>query len=393
MELSQSRKVRVCSYIWLFYPHTVPGIKPHTEVLLQISELRQHDLADSHLNLKFMLAEPTSWGERGHLVATGQIQLSKPRSLQLLRNIGEPPSGQLKVNLTGNNLSIASSSGSLWGFDLVQGALVFLARPTREGGPRPNILTEPLLFDLYRSQTDNDRGCDFGRNWNGRRLHQAKHHGIQSSWEEKEGGILEVVAKTRIAPPVLNWALELTTTYRFTRDAVFIRAHAKPTGNLLPRAWGRLGLTTALVGCGRVRWFGRGPGESYRDRKQSQLIGRWEAPADDLITDYEFPQENGNRTDVRWVEFLTEDAKNPLRLLRARYGDWEGASFSVLPYSARDLDEAKHPYELYERKRGDRVVHLDWLHHGLGTGSCGPETLPQYALDAWREYVVEVVLD
>jgi beta-galactosidase len=138
------------------------------------------------------------------------------------------------------------------------------------------------------------------------------------------------------------------------------------------------------------------------------LVGRWELNAEDMMTDYEFPQENGNRTDVRWVEFVAlGSSKQSLsasgpgavtkpeyrRLLRARYGDFEGASFSVLPYSARDLDEAQHPYELRKRKRKDRVVHLDWMHHGLGTGSCGPETLPEYTLDAGREYEVEVVLD
>jgi beta-galactosidase len=272
----------------------------------------------------------------------------------------------------------------------------------------PNILTEPLLFDIYRAPTDNDRGCDFGRNWLDRRLHQAKQHLIRSSWHQNPDGTVQVVVHSRIAPPVLNWALEITATYHFTSLYVSIRAHAKPTGNLLPRAWARFGLVTAITECERVRWFGRGPGESYRDRKLGQLVGRWELNAEDMMTDYEFPQENGNRTDARWVEFLAAPAspKSPStsgsgartkpeypRLLRARYGDFEGASFSVLPHSAQDLDEAQHPYELRERRRADRVVHLDWMHHGLGTGSCGPETLPEYTLDAGREYEAEVVLD
>lgn len=360
---------------------------------MKIPKLEQVQLANSHLNLKFVLAKSTNWGKEGHLVATGQVQLTKPKALQRPRNISTPLSKQIKVQMMPDTvLSITSAQGLIWLFDLVRGALIYFSRPDPNGGPQPNILTEPLLFDLYRSQTDNDRGCDFGRNWNDRRLHQAKHHGIQTTWEQKADGVVEIVTKTRFAPPVMNWALEVTTTYYFTGGAVLIHANARPTGNLLPRAWGRLGLVTAIAGCERVRWFGRGPGESYRDRKQSQLVGKWEAPADELITDYEFPQENGNRSDVQWVEFLSEGDK-PQRLLRARYGDFEGASFSVLPYSARDLDDSKHPYELHDRKRADRVVHLDWMHHGLGTGSCGPETLPQHTLDANREYQVEVVLD
>ena len=123
-----------------------------------------------------------------------------------------------------------------------------------------------------------------------------------------------------------------------------------------------------------------------------------------MVTPYEFPQENGNRTDVRWVELLGERLtptptpggvveEGPRRLLRARYGDFEGASFSVLPWGAEELEEARHPYELEGMRRKGRVVHLDWMHHGLGTGSCGPETLPEYTLEAGREYEVEVVLD
>jgi beta-galactosidase len=298
-------------------------------------------------------------------------------------------------------LLIFGRNGDSWTFDLARGAIVSWVRRV----PDPitirsyrNILTEPLLFDIYRAQTDNDRGCDFGRNWRDRRLHQAKQHLIQSSWQQRAEGIIEVVVKSRIAPPVLNWALEITATYHFNsmESSVSIRVHAKPTGNLLPRAWGRLGLVTAVAGCERVRWLGRGPGESYRDKKLSQLVGQWDLPVDGLITDYEFPQENGNRTDVQWVELLSakdEYDQKPSRLLRARYRGVEGASFSVLPYSARDLDEAQHPYELHDRKRKDRVVHLDWMHHGLGTGSCGPETLPQYTLDASKEYDLEIVLD
>jgi beta-galactosidase len=234
---------------------------------------------------------------------------------------------------------------------------------------------------------------------------------------------------------VLNWALEIHATYHFrSNGSLLVSARARPTGELLPRAWGRLGLVVGIRGLERARWFGRGPGECYRDRKESQAVGRWEVEGGGLEVGYEFPQENGNRADVRWVEFLgglggenkggeggggmgemegvegmgemegvegmgmqgAEEAskgEKPERLLRARFGDFEGASFSALPYTARDLDEAKHPYELRERRREDTVVHLDWMHHGLGTGSCGPETLPKYTLDAGKEYEVEVVLD
>ncbi|KAK4237238.1 glycoside hydrolase [Achaetomium macrosporum] len=386
-------------------PVAIPNnIEPHTEALLHIPGLEHMHPAVTHINLKFVLSKATGWCEAGHVVATGQIQLQERSNLRrAMVMIGHPAPRPSVIEGPGiqknTTLLINGGHGNSWMFDLARGALVSWRRPLPDPDcltSYPNILTEPLLFDVYRAQTDNDRGCDFGRNWRDRRLHQAKQHLVQSSWQQRADGVVEVVVKNRIAPPVMNWALEVTATYHFSDASVSIRAHAKPTGNLLPRAWGRLGLVTAVAGCERVHWFGRGPGESYRDKKLSQLVGMWDLPVDELITDYEFPQENGNRTDVRWVELLSrEDGidHKRRRLLRASYGTFQGASFSVLPYSAHDLDEAQHPYELRERRREDRVVHLDWMHHGLGTGSCGPETLPQYTLDASKEYDLEIVLE
>ncbi|KAK3945489.1 glycoside hydrolase [Diplogelasinospora grovesii] len=371
------------------------GLKPHTSAVIKIPNLPRILSPDSHLTLEFSYAEATPWCETGHVVATGQIRLSPPANLPLLQSPTYPFAAKV-VNKT--VLSISAPLSPAWEFDLTQGALTSWIRPSFEGG---NILTEPLRIDLYRAQTDNDRGCDFGRNWTDRRLHQMKNHLIQASWNQKSDGAVEVMVKGRIAPPVVNWALEHTTTYLFSRDAVHIKVRAKPTGYGLPRAWARFGLTTGIMGCETVGWFGRGPGESYRDKKESQLVGTYERKVDELFTDYEFPQENGNRCDVRWVEFCEGGGggrgisrRRPgKRLLRARFGTHEGASFTALHYDTKSLEESQHPYELHKKKREDTVVHLDWYHHGLGTGSCGPETLPEYTLRADQEFECEIVLD
>ena len=387
--------------------HTTAGIKPHTEALVHIPKLKQHHAPDSHLNLMFLLKSSTPWAKAGHIITIGQLQLSKPQPLhlQLYPTLTSHLTQPLKASLTPNTtvLSITNPLGPSWHFDLALGAITSWQPAPSPHHPNPtNILTTPLNFALHRAQTDNDRGCDFGRDWLDRRLHQATPHCLHSAWHQPTPDTVQVTTRIRIAPPVLNWACEINATYTFTSTHVILRVHAKPTGDLLPRAWGRLGLTTEVQGCESARWYGRGFGESYRDRKRSQFVRRWEVGVEDLITPYEFPQEMGGRADVRWVELLGErpppdprgrPSEGPRRLLRARYGDFEGASFSVLPWGAEELDEAKHPYELEGMRRKGRVVHLDWMHHGLGTGSCGPETLPEYTLEAGREYEVEVVLD
>ena len=72
----------------------------------------------------------------------------------------------------------------------------------------------------------------------------------------------------------------------------------------------RLALPAALD---RVEWFGRGPGEAYRDTRRAARVGRFAASVDELQTPYVCPQENGSRTEVRWAT-LTDAAGAGLRV-------------------------------------------------------------------------------
>lgn len=367
-----------------------------------------------------------------------------------------------------------SDTSTCWTFDLAYGHLTSWRR--RGGHPssqhhqqQQDILRAPLTFSLYRALTNNDAGGDDpeghpgsqGRQWRDARVHLARHHpktppvggaggddhGAQTGWTHeraRDGGTDVVTLRVpgRIAPPVLAWGVDVVTTYRFfvdtdgdddaaangaeDRPTVHIHVRATAAGPWVPPTLPRFGLALGLRGGGaaRARWFGRGPGESYRDKKEAQLVGPHALPLGALSTDYEVPQENGNRTDVRWVEFWEgggddEDkgagdvggqgggrgwrGGEERRLLRARFGDLEGASFSASRFTTRELDVARHPFEL-RAMAGDRVegddgggeetvwVHLDWVHHGLGTGSCGPETMPHYSLSE-KEFEFEILLD
>jgi len=89
-----------------------------------------------------------------------------------------------------------------------------------------------------------------------------------------------------------------------------------------------------------------------------------------LFTPYIFPQENGNRTDVRWVEFTGADGRG----FRASGVD----NFSAHRYTTQDLEKARHTTEL--TPRDFLTVNLDHQHHGLGSASCGPGPWEQHQL-------------
>ena len=135
----------------------------------------------------------------------------------------------------------------------------------------------------------------------------------------------------------------------------------------------RVGLTLELPArFGQFRWFGRGPHETYRDRKGGALVGEYSGTVDAQHVPYPVPQENGNKTDVRWAEL--SDGEGAWLRVEA----WPCMETSVSRFSVADLDAAEHSYELTER---DSVFwHLDWGQAGVGNGSHGPRTLERYQL-------------
>jgi len=135
----------------------------------------------------------------------------------------------------------------------------------------------------------------------------------------------------------------------------------------LPRLGVELTLPLALR---RVEWFGRGPHENYRDRDAGCTVGRYSADVDELHVPYIMPQECGNHSAVRWATLRGADGHG-LRITAP-----EHMEFSASRLSGNDLFKALHTNEL--RPRELILVHLDYWQRGVGTATCGPDTLPQY---------------
>ena len=299
------------------------------------------------LELRFTLRDSTNWAEAGHEVAFGQIPLAPAASFTVLKSISPSTAPQVK-QISPQLLSITSSSDVEWKFNIVHGTLTSWLSTGVE------LIEKPPMLDFYRAQTDNDSPSEFGTSWISAYLHQTKQHVRSVSWTSGKND-LKIVVNARIAPPVLEWSVDATFTYTFTDKHISIHVKGEPKGLNVPPTFARIGLTLSLNGVETAEWFGRGPGESYSDKKLSQRLGTWSAPIDDLFTHYEFPQETGNRTDTRWVHFKGKQGVS----LKAAFGDLDGASFSALNYTTKDIDECKHPYELYKRRKRRRL--LGWI--------------------------------
>ena len=115
-------------------------------------------------------------------------------------------------------------------------------------------------------------------------------------------------------------------------------------------------------------------GETYPDSRQAGRVGIWERTMDQMTTPYERPQENGNRSDTRWVT-LTDAYGAGVKVMGQPW-----INFSAHRNTPEEFAGARHPVDL--APRNEIVLILDFAQNGLGTASCGPGVLPPYKLAA-----------
>ncbi|KAH7025422.1 glycoside hydrolase family 2 protein [Macrophomina phaseolina] len=357
----------------------IPSIQPGQEAKLSIPVMTLSELPDgSYAQLDWTLKSSTAWAAAGHEVTSQQF-LIKPyadrtpleSSTARKISISEQSSADLKIQ--------GPKSG--WHFDLAKGLLTSWIKGSHE------ILHSSPILSFHRAPTDNDGSV--AADWDEKLLPLARPHCRSVSWRhDQTANTVTVATEHRIAPPILEWAVTTQTEYVFYGtedggDAVRVSISTKASGKNLPSTFARIGLEFAISSSFQnSQWFGRGPGESYRDKKESQRVGNWEMPIDSLWTEYEVPQEGSNRTDVRWVEFsgFVPETEVPISLHASFVGLPQGGNFTASHFATKDVAEAAHPYQLHRNRREEVFVRLDMDHQGLGTESCGPGALPQYSL-------------
>src|SRR5699024_9822802 len=144
--------------------------------------------------------------------------------------------------------------------------------------------------------------------------------------------------------------VELTYTIHGDGD-VYIDVSGNPTGNA-PDTLPRIGLEMMMPNSlDHAKWYGRGTGESYADTKDANRFGIYDKKVDELMTNYVYPQENGNRTDVKWASFTNLHGMGLFTSGEPTF------NFSAHRYSVADFDKAQHTHELSERN--EIFLHLD----------------------------------
>lgn len=356
------------------------------QVTIPISELQKTILApdrEYYLSLNFSLKADASWAKQGHVVATEQIQLplevSKYSKTAAILPIEQNANIEYSetadaILFTGGDfkLSVDKATGGLKNYSFNGHEIL---------GNEPS-----LLLNAFRAPLANDKWAM--NQWLGAGTRNLKHSASNIEVSKLAGGILRVSFKLRsqgtrsealmdydsgkgtiedrgaIGEKDFHFNSELSYTI-LPHGTVKVQASIIPSDSslILPKLGFIMALPQTLD---QVKWFGRGPGENYPDRRAGSPIGIYTNSVEGMVEKYPKPMEMGNRMDTRWVALSNK--KQQGILVSAQQGD--SFNFSALPFTPQAIMEAAHPHELV--RAGKTILSLDASTLGLGGASCGP---------------------
>jgi len=331
--------------------------------------LAKFNFADNHeyfLKISFALTKDTSWACKGHELAWDQFQLQKAEIK--LRDAGKSsPALELSKNdkeikITGQDFAVTFSKN--------QGAIVSYLSKGKE------MLASPFIPNFWRPPTDNDDSVNCGGNKMPERLGIWKDAGQKrtidsTKYEEKSAGEIEVSVQATLNAK----ESKLITNYHIYGDGtILVDNTLKPAENLpnIPRVGMQVKMPKEFS---NMTWYGRGPHENYWDRKTGAAVGIYTEKVTPPAHSYIRPQENGNRTDVRWMRMTNDEG------IGLEFVGQPLLYVSAWPHSMEDIENAWHPYEMPER---DYItVNVDYKQMGVGADYCwGAKVYPKYTLPA-----------
>lgn len=339
---------------------TPAGTAEEITIPLQLPE-RGTAGASYWLTITFVQKEQTRWAPSGYEVAWTQFQLPVDTAPILPLTLEDLP--PLNVHSMEEGLLIQGDDFQII-IDKQQGLISrweYQATPLITIGPRLNIWRAPTDNDMHIKQEWRNNGLD-------RLIARTTSVALTTCTEQ----FVQITAVGSLGSYGVKRHFDYQYTYCiYGTGDVLLHVYLNPCRQLpqLPRVGLQLTMPEPFT---RFAWYGRGPHESYRDRKESAPVGVYHGSVQEQFVPYIMPQENGNKSDTRWA------AITDLRGVGLLAIGHPLLNVSAQHYRMEDLTNAMHTYEL-QRQR-ETVVNLDYQHNGLGSNSCGPGPLPEYQL-------------
>ena len=329
------------------------------------------DAGEYVVTVSFVLKEDTLWAQRGHEVAFGQgiyeIEAPQQRKAPSYMKVTD---GTYNLGIKGEHFEVLFDKG---GKGLV--SYVYGGREMIKAIPKPNF---------WRAPTDNDNGNQMPfryAQWKLASMYQL--NGIPGSKEPNPVIVQDAdkvtVTYTYYLPTTPESSCEVA--YTVTGDGTVHTAlsYNPPKGIHDMPEFGMLFKFDADYE--NLTWYGYGPAETYCDRERGGKLGIHHNKVADNIAQYLVPQECGNHTHVRRAS-VTDN------LGRGMEFSGKELSFSALPYTPHELENAMHSYELPPVYY--TVVRVALQQMGVaGDDSWGARTHEEYLIDVTRPLKLE----
>ena len=324
------------------------------------------------LNVSFATKADTRWAKKGWVVARNQVRLTAPTAWT--PRAAAPSADGVRIDAAnprtvrveaGDTTAVFSrATGTLC--ELVMGGVTVLKDPA------PGLAAGPLLT-CGRALVDNDRWLrDWGDGFMNSGLTQLSHH---PSPLVVSGNTVRV---TTAVDGAHSAGFRHDQVWTFFPDGTIELGNVTMPHGTMPKQLPRFGLSLRLdPALEHMAYYGRGPHENYVDRRRSAFFGLWRSTVTEQYVDYLRPQDNGYRTDLRWVAFTDGQGRG------VRFSSSFPLHVQALHYSLEDLVHARHRdsesrVRVPLAPRPEVFLNLDFRQCGLGGASCGPRPMAKY---------------
>ena len=318
------------------------------------------------LTVSFLLKEDRSWADAGHEVAFGQKIYKKSTVFHASQKPIRVVHGKVNIGVKGEDFDCL--------FSMLNGGLVsyrYAGKEMIEKIPMPNF---------WRAPVDNDNGSMAPARyaqWKIASMYISHRNGgmfdnVPTKVEEKDNTVK--ITYTYFMPTTPSSKCEVSYTV-FGDGTIETKLMYDPVEGLpdMPE-FGMMFQFDADYD--NLTWYGMGPDETYADRRHGAKLGIYSNKVADNMAKYLVPQECGNKVGVRYARLV--DAKG-----RGILFEGDELSFSALPYTPHELENAAHAYELPQVHH--TIVRVAFAQMGVGgDDSWGSWVHPEYHIDVTK---------
>ncbi len=316
-------------------------------------------LADIH----FSLTHKTEWAQAGFEVASNQFALTgipQTQTKSEMFSTVRMKQDDQSISVFGDDfqLLIDKANGALTSYKLKEAEQIY----------------SPLLPNFSRPLTDNDE-----RGWKPqeklKEWYEATPELKSLTAEKKSEGMVAIEAIYSL----IDGKATVTVNYQVYGDGVVkVNYLLEPLDRLpnIPKVGMQCGIKRSYD---QIAWYGRGLYENYIDRREGFPAEIYQLPIELFMEPYVMPQENGNRTDVRWM-YLSDRQSNGLLVVADSL-----LSMSAWPYTEQNINEARHTNEL--KDAGFITLNIDLVQMGVGGNDSWSDVaapLAKYQIPAQR---------